>query len=330
MIIGEGLSFSPTFNGGTGNDSVIVNFGNWRMNADAVTTTANLNLTVNTDATVLATASQHLASLTLNNNARFTLQANGTRLLRTRGLTMHTDAVLELANNDLIVQATPGTKEAVWAAVRGLIIDGRNGGAWNGASGIRSATAASNTLRSTGLAAVLNDRGDGTPIHTSFEGESVGADSILVKYTYNGDANLSGAIDADDYAAIDNGFASNLTGYQNGDFDYSGGKPNSDDYFRIDKAFFDQGAPLTGVDAVAPAAGGAEEVAPTTPEAAVSEPVFKPLSIRSTTVATASAKSQKQVVPAAELKKQKKVKHHRRNELLETPLAAALAKWRRD
>jgi len=59
-------------------------------------------------------------------------------------------------------------------------------------------------------------------------------------------------VDADDYAAIDAGFAQNLTGWFNGDNDYSGGKPNSDDYFRIDRTFSGQGSPL-GAPAAAPA-----------------------------------------------------------------------------
>ncbi|HEV8378103.1 MAG TPA: hypothetical protein VGP99_04585, partial [Tepidisphaeraceae bacterium] len=42
-----------------------------------------------------------------------------------------------------------------------------------------------------------------------------------------------------------------LTGYRNGDFNFSGGFPNSDDYFQIDKAFYNQGAALSS--AVQPA-----------------------------------------------------------------------------
>jgi hypothetical protein len=82
-----------------------------------------------------------------------------------------------------------------------------------------------------------------------------------VKYTYEGDANVDGQINADDYAAIDSGFATHATGYANGDFNYSGGAPNSDDYFTIDRAFADQGAALGGA-AIVPQAPSAEETAP--------------------------------------------------------------------
>jgi hypothetical protein len=52
-------------------------------------------------------------------------------------------------------------------------------------------------------------------------------------------------VDADDYFKIDTGFASGgmLTGYGNGDFDYSGGI-DADDYFLIDNSFAGQGSPL--------------------------------------------------------------------------------------
>jgi hypothetical protein len=83
----------------------------------------------------------------------------------------------------------------------------------------------------------------------------VDANSILVKPTYNGDTDLNGKVDADDYFNIDKGFSSRndpipLTGYRNGDFDYNG-KIDSDDYFLIDKAFALQGPVLSGIGSAA-------------------------------------------------------------------------------
>jgi len=65
-----------------------------------------------------------------------------------------------------------------------------------------------------------------------------------VKYTYFGDADLSGTVNAMDYEAIDNGFNSltsgdPLTGWNNGDFNYDG-QINGDDYTLIDNAFNSQ------------------------------------------------------------------------------------------
>ncbi|HEV8292257.1 MAG TPA: hypothetical protein VGP94_10050, partial [Tepidisphaeraceae bacterium] len=95
-------------------------------------------------------------------------------------------------------------------------------------------------------------------LYSTFDGQPVDINSILVKYTYDGDANADGQINADDYAAIDTGFATHATGYRNGDFNYSGGQPNSDDYFTIDRAYSDQGAVLGEVP-TAPQAPLAQE-----------------------------------------------------------------------
>ena len=95
----------------------------------------------------------------------------------------------------------------------------------------------------TTIAAILNDDGNGNELFTSFDGQLVDINSILLKFTYTGDSDLDGDIDADDYAHIDAGFAGGLSGYANGDYDFNG-TINSDDFFLIDRAFASQGTPL--------------------------------------------------------------------------------------
>jgi len=65
-------------------------------------------------------------------------------------------------------------------------------------------------------------------------------------------------------ALIDAGYASQATGYYSGDFNFSGGSPNSDDYFLIDKAYSGQGAPLSGASAAeaSPQPASSTEIAP--------------------------------------------------------------------
>ena len=64
----------------------------------------------------------------------------------------------------------------------------------------------------------------------------------------------------DDYFRIDNGYVSHLTGYENGDFDYSG-RIDADDYFIIDRNYSRQGttfasaASIGGTTAVPEPAG---------------------------------------------------------------------------
>ena len=66
---------------------------------------------------------------------------------------------------------------------------------------------------------------------------------VLVKYTFFGDADVSGRVTTNDYFQIDNGFLNSRTGWINGDFDYDGAVTTSD-YFLIDNGFLGQGAGL--------------------------------------------------------------------------------------
>src|SRR5205085_5340039 len=99
-----------------------------------------------------------------------------------------------------------------------------------------------------GIGIILNDDstvgGAGNPIYTSFAAQPVDLNSILVKSTYFGDADLTGAVDGTDYFLIDTGFANHYSGWINGDFDYTG-TIDGTDYFLIDNAFANQGAPLS-------------------------------------------------------------------------------------
>jgi hypothetical protein len=87
------------------------------------------------------------------------------------------------------------------------------------------------------------------PSGGNVDGTSVDGTTVLVKFTYGGDANLDGKINIDDYVKIDNGIASGLSGWANGDFNYDG-KVNIDDYVIIDSNIVNQGPPLAaGSDA---------------------------------------------------------------------------------
>jgi hypothetical protein len=146
---------------------------------------------------------------------------------------------LDLADNDMIVRADLATRADVLATVESQIAAARNdpAGRWRG-NGITSSAAATNPL--TTLAAILN------PGLTTFSGEPVDPNAILIKHTYNGDANLDGRVNADDYFRIDQGFLSQPQNprFNQGDFNYDN-RINADDYFLIDQAFLGQGAPLT-------------------------------------------------------------------------------------
>ncbi len=98
-----------------------------------------------------------------------------------------------------------------------LLVSGGNevrGGAWNG-QGITSSSAAADGSKSLGVGdnAVLNK--------ATFAGQTVDASSVLVKYTWKGDANLDGQVDINDLASLATSWQ--IAGaWINGDFDYSG------------------------------------------------------------------------------------------------------------
>jgi hypothetical protein len=155
------------------------------------------------------------------------------------------NATLDLAGNDMIVHGgslANLTNEIASAFTGGIV-------SWNG-SGITSSTARADTTHLTALGIILNNNGSGGPIYGSgaslglFDNLSPAATDVLIKYTYWGDANLTGKVDSADYALIDNGYLSHLTGWYNGDFNYDG-VVNGSDYTLIDNAFNQQGAQLS-------------------------------------------------------------------------------------
>ncbi|WP_428937552.1 hypothetical protein [Fontivita pretiosa] len=66
---------------------------------------------------------------------------------------------------------------------------------------------------------------------------------MLVKFTYMGDADLSGQLDATDASLLDNGMVNELSDWINGDFDYSG-VIDATDIALFDNAWANQGGPL--------------------------------------------------------------------------------------
>jgi len=72
---------------------------------------------------------------------------------------------------------------------------------------------------------------------------------VLVRHTWNGDANLDGVVNADDYFLADSGYITQKKGWHNGDFNYDG-VMNANDYFLIDSAFIGQDRVMRRVAAV--------------------------------------------------------------------------------
>jgi fibronectin-binding autotransporter adhesin len=145
---------------------------------------------------------------------------------------------IDLGGNDMIIQnANTSAATATLTAVTAQLASGfSSAGYWAGTANgsIRSSAAA-------GDATFLTTLGVATGL-TSFDGATIPATDVDVKYTYYGDANLDGTVDGSDYSLIDghNGLTSGGT-WQTGDFNYDG-KVDGSDYSLIDNAFNQQGS----------------------------------------------------------------------------------------
>ncbi|MCY2953030.1 MAG: hypothetical protein NTU53_13795, partial [Planctomycetota bacterium] len=94
----------------------------------------------------------------------------------------------------------------------------------------------------TAVGSVLNGYPN-NPNWTTFAAHTVQKGDVLLKYTWAGDGDFNGVINADDYHRIDSGYITQVGGYYNGDLNYDG-VVNADDYFLIDSAYIGQSGPL--------------------------------------------------------------------------------------
>ena len=234
------IASNTTFNVAAGatlkiSDPMTVNAGRVVTQTGAGTVTYESIVNVLTGGGLQMGSSSHMAALNIAASASGSLTVGGNKVVKTDSLFVAATGTLDLNDNDLIVGgATPKS------AVEALVKNARNGGAWN-QPGITSTSA--RTLATTGLGVLSGAEYNSAGGAGVFSGQSYAASDTLVKYTWNGDANLDGRVTFDDYVKIDTGFNTHLTGWLNGDFNYSGAV-NFDDYVLIDIAFNQQNGTL--------------------------------------------------------------------------------------
>jgi rhamnogalacturonan endolyase len=168
------------------------------------------SLSVSAGAGVTFAGSQRFASLNVIGSAA--LAGGGNSVLVVGTLTLGAAASLDLADNAMIL--TNSTEAAVGAALRSAFA----AGAWNG-PGVRSSAAAADAQHVTALgyatAAALN--------RSTFAGVDVAPTDLLIKYTYCGDADLSGSVTLDDFTLFLRGYqTAGANAWLAGDFDFSG------------------------------------------------------------------------------------------------------------
>jgi hypothetical protein len=213
------------------------------------------SLSVTNTGTYVFNLSQQLSQLTVGSPSAYGLpgptaviSTGGDKVLVLRTLIFYgLNGKLDLTDNALIVQATAATRGKVLADVSRWIKTARGSAEphWQGPFGITSSAAAANPF--TGLAVILNDKGDGTPLLPDLKGQVLTANDIIVKYTWNGDVNLDGAVNLNDYFQIDSAYLAQgpgvTVGYAQGDVNLDGAI-NLNDYFLIDSAYLAQTSPL--------------------------------------------------------------------------------------
>jgi fibronectin-binding autotransporter adhesin len=123
---------------------------------------------------------------------------------------------VDLGNNALIL------KSGDLALARNAIAQWVAAGTYTGRGITASARGTGGRNDFAALAAILNTDSSGFPLFSSFLDQPVVTTDVLVRYTYLGDTNLDGLLDASDFNAVLNGITNSLTGWHNGDTNYDG------------------------------------------------------------------------------------------------------------
>jgi autotransporter-associated beta strand protein len=179
-------------------------------------------------------------ALDISDGAIAKAQASLPKAVTITTLNTHGTGQLDITNNAMVVRGMSA------AQVRAAIMSGFNGGAWSGA-GINSSIAAADA---NGLAAIgyASNADYGA---SSFKGvNGLAASDVLVRYTYYGDADLSGDVTLDDFTQFLNGYQTQsaaTNNWLNGDFDYSG-TVTLDDFTQFLYGYQNQGAPLSALE----------------------------------------------------------------------------------
>jgi hypothetical protein len=248
-----------------GNARLDILAGQVLLKSDVGATSPNLRIHV-IGGSLTMQSTEQLAALEVDDSRTATVSPNGQRVIKTVALDLHSTGRLDLTDNKLITDKAPGTATGgVYDGLQREVQRARAGTAWN-QPGLTTSMADAKTGKTTiGVSTGKQIRNLGPTQTALWGGQIITATSTLAMYTYAGDANLDGTIDAGDYGIIDNFVqVAGASGYGNGDFNYDG-FIDAGDYGIIDNNIQAQGAPFPVGDG-----GGGEALASVT---AVPEPV---------------------------------------------------------
>ena len=160
-------------------------------------------------------------------------------------LSIAAGARLDLRDNKLLTTTAAGNfNGTAYTGVQGEVQRAYNFGGWDGNGLTTSMPDAAGGITTLGVATGEQIRGLGATDTDVWNGVTIQGSDTVVMYTYAGDANLDGQVDAGDYGILDFfvqiPFAS---GYANGDYNYDG-FIDAADYGTIDNSIQFQGPPI--------------------------------------------------------------------------------------
>ncbi|HEY7115374.1 MAG TPA: hypothetical protein VH475_02245, partial [Tepidisphaeraceae bacterium] len=290
--LSRGVGATYTITGPVGNKTLNVLSGNVTITPTLYSTFANLGASVAGGATLTISGNQHLGSLTLASGATAKVTAQGTpAVLTVDSLSLTGSAKLDVGSNYLVVNYAAGQGAATYAQIRSLLQSGRNAGQWNG-PGIDSSAVLANPSASTSLAASDNNNGSGGAIRTTFGGQPVGANAILVRYSLAGDATLDGTVDFNDLVALAQNYnrTDGTRVWATGDFTYDG-NVDFNDLVALAQNYNKTLTVFPAEPVAAPVVMPSPVTAATTTTTAASDPVTTTTSTATTTTTKPVAKS---------------------------------------
>ena len=219
LTLSAALPFHADFHGGTNSadhDTLNINAGAYTYSGDMGVYSAHLHVNVSAGAGITFTGgSQRLGSVNVLGN--MTMAANGNSVFQVDTITIGAAGRIDLTDNDLVVENMPFT------TVRDMVF-----------AGFGSPTGLSSSSSDGSQILALFD--NGLIGATDWIDRSIGANAIVGKYTYFGDANFDGQVTGDDYTIVD----SNLNTTPPPGFAWLSGDMNldgivtGDDYTTID------------------------------------------------------------------------------------------------
>jgi autotransporter-associated beta strand protein len=210
-------------------------------------------------------------SINVADGALAQAQASLPKAVTVTTVTINATGRLDLSNNKLVTNTPIGTFTGepgvgTYDGIQGMVARAYNFGSWD-----QPGLTTSEDLAGPNAGPLSNTTTIGVatgeqvmflgPTDTAvFQGQTITGATTIAMYTYAGDVNFDGLVDASDYGIIDNYYQfPGTTGYANGDFNYDG-IIDAGDYGIIDNTIQLQGDPIPGVvfgaSALASASGG--------------------------------------------------------------------------